>query len=176
MIDREKVKKELLEWVYSIAIAFAAVFLLFQFVLLSIVVDGSSMYPTLQDKERVMAFRLGAPKQGSIVILSEETGLDLVLVKRVVAAEGQTVEITEEGIVLVDGEPLDEDFDAILPHKRGDHDYPVTVPEGHIFVLGDNRNGSSDSRYNTVGFVDKDEVLGTVFLRFAPLDRFGFIS
>ena len=176
MIDRATIKKELLEWIASFAIAFVVVFLLFKFVLLSIIVDGSSMNPTLQDKERVMALRLGAPKQGSIVILSEETGLDVVLVKRVVATEGQTVEITEEGLVLVDGAPLDEEFDAILPYKRGDHDYPVTVPEGHIFVLGDNRNGSNDSRYAEVGFVDEDEVLGTVFLRFAPLDRFGFVS
>ena len=172
-------KKELIEWVKAFVFAGIIVALIFGFVIRPVEVLGHSMEPTLQNSDRLIEWMLFyTPKQGDIVILSEKTGLDEALVKRVIATEGQTVEINEAGEVLVDGVLLNEDYiyEPIDQAHLGDWEYPVTVPEGCIFVMGDNRNHSTDSRYAEVGFVDVDEVIGKVFLRLSPLSAFGLID
>ena len=173
---KAKIKKEAIEWLKAIAIAGIIVFLLFRFVVMPVTVDGISMYPTLNHQDRLITYRLFyTPKQGDIVILSENTGLNEALVKRVIALEGQTVDIDENGCFLIDGVLLTEDYISvpILDEYRGDWDYPIQVPEGKVFVVGDNRNGSHDSRYSDIGFIDVDEVLGKAVWRLLPLKDFG---
>ena len=117
------------------------------------------------------------PKAGDVVILDENTGLDEALVKRVIATEGQTVNIDEQGYVKVDGIYIDEPYIAepIAEDRRGDHDYPVEVPEGCVFVMGDNRNHSTDSRSSQVSFVPVEDVVGKVVFRILPLNQIGVI-
>lgn len=175
---KNTLKKELIEWVKALLSAAVIVAVIFGIFLKPVQVVGSSMEPTLHEGDRLIVWKFCyEPKHGDPIILSEHTGLNEALVKRVIATEGQTVDITDDGYVVVDGEELIEMYTASLidEAKHGDHDYPVTVPEGCIFVLGDNRNHSSDSRSSEIGFVDEDEVIGKVVLRILPFDRIGLI-
>ena len=119
-------KTEIIEWVKAFVFAGVIVALIFGFVIRPVEVKGHSMEPTLQNSDRLIEWMLFyTPKQGDIVILSEKTGLDEALVKRVIATEGQTVEINDEGEVLVDGVLLDEDYiyEKIDQEHYGDWDY-----------------------------------------------------
>lgn len=135
------------------------------------------MLPTLQDKDRlIVSYLFYTPKNGDIVIVNcDNPALDKVIVKRVIATAGQTVDIDfATGDVKVDGTQLKEDYIKDLTRlDEGGHNYPVTVPEGCIFVMGDNRMNSKDSRSPEVGFVPLDDVLGKVVLRVFPFTSIG---
>lgn len=168
-------RREMLEWFRSLGIAALVAVFLFGFVFRFVMVDGISMEPTLQDGDRLLMVSLFyQPDNGDIVILSDQTGLQKPLVKRVIATEGQTVELAD-GQVLVDGEPLEEPYVAEEWQDMGSFRYPLEIPEGCVFVLGDNRNHSTDSRSPDVGLVDEGEVLGKVFFRLFPFDRMGLV-
>ena len=131
-------------------------------------VDGSSMYPTLQDGQFVMvnrlAYKFGEPSHGDIVIFHYPRDPEQEFVKRIIGLPGDTVEI-RNGHVYVNGYQLDEPYIADAPRSQGSW----TVPEGYLFVLGDNRNNSQDSR--SFGFVAMDEVIGkALFIYWPPTD------
>ena len=141
--------------------------LLFTFVARIIVVSGPSMENTLIEGDLILVWSLGyTPKQGDIVVLTQESYQEDSIVKRVIATEGQTVDIDYgTGTVYVDGVPLEEGY---IKERMLSPSYPgygegishVTVPEGCIFVMGDNRNHSADSRYPAIGIVDARCVIG----------------
>lgn len=150
------------------------------------VVDGTSMVPTLEGGQKLIYSKIYTPEDNDIVIVdtSDEHGENLgLIVKRVVATGGQTVDI-RDGIVYVDGEQLDEQvyeegstltashYVNTLTPPRDVHQYPVTVPEGYVFVMGDNRGISEDSRGARVGFVPDEKVIGKVVLRYSPFKEF----
>lgn len=171
-------KKELWEWAKAIFFAAVIVFIVFHFIIQVVTVKGSSMEPTLENQDRLVISNLFyTPETGDIVVLSDKTGLDEALIKRVIALPGQTVDINENGEVLVDGKVLSEPYIAELIDEdhRGNMDYPLTVPEGTVFVMGDNRNHSTDSRFLEVGFVEEGEILGRVIFRLLPLDKIGTV-
>ncbi len=176
---QSKLVAELIDWGKSIIGAAIIVGILFGFVVSSIRVDGSSMLPTLHHEDRLIAYKLMyQPKQGDIVILDKNSGLGTPLVKRVIALEGQTVDVTKEGKVLVDGEELSEDyiFEPHTKHSVGFHEYPVTVPENCVFVMGDNRNHSTDSRFEQISFVNTDNIIGKVVFRMYPFSDVGIVK
>ena len=153
---------------------------LFVFAIRLVGVVGDSMYPTLHegDKLTLLSNFLYEPKVGDIVVL-EAVGFqdDETIVKRVIADEGQTVDIDfETGDVRVDGVLLDEDYINERTYREEGMEFPLTVPENCIFVMGDNRNASTDSRNPMIGCVDKRFVLGKALRVVLPFSRFGGIE
>lgn len=135
------------------------------------------MVPTLNDRDKVLMSGLFyTPKPGDIVVLTKKSFSEIPLVKRVIATEGMSVDINfDTGEVWVDGVLQDEPYINELTHKHFDVNFPLIVPEGYVFVMGDNRNHSTDSRDSQVGFIDERIVLGKVYLRIWPLSNFGMV-
>ena len=178
---QEKEKKdsgrELYEWVQALVCSVLAVVLLFTFVIRLIGVDGHSMVPTLQDGDRLLVLNSMLDddyRSGDIVVLRKDTFLKDPIVKRVIATEGQTVHIDfSVGSVYVDGALLKENYINELTFLEEGTEFPLTVPENSIFVMGDNRNHSSDSRDSRLGTVDNRYVIGkAVFLAFPGFDQY----
>lgn len=164
------------DWLQSIVSAVVILVLIFiTGILRPVDVDGSSMVPTLIDRDKIITTSLfGELKQGDIVVLTKRSFSDTSIVKRVIATEGQTVDIDfTKGTVTVDGKLLEEDYIAELTHVSGNLKYPLTVEKGHIFCMGDNRNRSTDSRFSSIGQIDVRCVLGRVLFRILPLRSFG---
>lgn len=160
----------------NLVLALSALVLIFTFFGRLITVDGSSMEPTLLHGELMLVRSVGyTPRQGDIVVLTQVSFREDAIVKRVIATGGQTVSIDYlAGTVRVDGVLLDEPYikEDMLP--RGDVT-DLTVPEGCIFVMGDNRNVSADSRYNYVGVIDERRVIGQAVAVIFPFDRFAVL-
>ncbi|MCR5305434.1 MAG: signal peptidase I [Oscillospiraceae bacterium] len=170
----------------EVAITTFFVFMLLSFYLIRpVTVDGTSMVPTLHDRDKLVMLTLFPPvTNGHIVVINDReagyftdeaqtqvarrSGYEGILVKRVIATAGQQVNIdTEAGTVAVDGVQLAETYIADLTKREdGAFRYPFTVPEGYIFVMGDNRMRSTDSRNPAIGLVPKEQVLGTVLFRY----------
>ena len=166
--NKKKPKSEAAEWIKSILFAVVIAVIIRAFVFEFVVVDQSSMYPTLHsgDKLGVMkiTYLFDSPERGDIVIAKVASGKNYV--KRVIAFGGETIEI-KDSVVYVNGEVLDE---AYLPDNLEYEDYALTtIPENTLFLMGDNRPTSIDSRSRSVGFVDEDNILGKVLVRLSPL-------
>jgi signal peptidase I len=142
-------------------------------------VRGSSMEPTLRDGDCIFVQTAGyhQPRQGDIVAIRAKDRQGKHLIKRIIAREGDTVQIDfEAGMVFVNGQLLEEPYINEATTLSGDIPFPVTVPPGCFFVLGDNRNHSQDSRSSALGFVPLKDIEGRAVFRFAPLSRFGPIE
>ncbi|MCQ2408417.1 MAG: signal peptidase I [Oscillospiraceae bacterium] len=159
--------------------------MIFTFLLRPVTVDGSSMVPTLRDHDQLLILSPDrSPKNGQIIIVNDleaglfsdeaqtqvyrKAGLNIVIVKRVIARAGQTIDIDfTSGTVSVDGKVQDEPYIA-EPTVRNDgaFTYPMTVPEGYVFVMGDNRGGSTDSRNPGVALVPAEQIIGTAIVRY----------
>ena len=163
---------DLYEWVQALLQAVLLVILIFTFAARLIGVEGTSMVPTLQNGDRLLvtsSLLYNDYKYGDIVILRKQTFDLKPIVKRVIATEGQTVDIDfTAGEVRVDGVLLDEPYINDLTHEDEGVEFPLTVPEGCIFVMGDNRNGSTDSRDTRLGTVDTRYVIGRAVLLVFP--------
>lgn len=155
--------------------AFIIIAVVFTFVFRLVGVEGYSMSDTLQDNDWLLTVNKESYERGDIVVITEPNYFDEPLIKRVIAKGGETVDIDfETSTVFVDGVALKEPYtreDYILP-KLDDIDFPYTVPEGHIFCMGDNRNGSTDSRSNLIGPLDERYVLGKAVVRILPFGDF----
>lgn len=183
----KKKKKRLstvVEYVELFAVSVLVVLFVFSFMFRMCVVDGSSMNNTLQDGERLITRDFFyTPKCGDIIVFYEGEPYNKPLVKRVIATGGQTITIDyNNGNVSVNGEILNEDYiflsgDKYFLYYGYTYDeqtkiMTVTVPEGQLFVMGDNRNDSVDSRTSSIGCISEEQVMGKVILRISPFTVF----
>ena len=169
------VRGEVYEWAQSLITALVICILVFVFVFRLVDVVCDSMNNTLFHGDKMVVLDLPyTPKQGDIVVFRKDEYKPEALVKRVIATEGQTVEIDfDKGIVYVDGVALDEPYTADYTYIPIDFSGVQTVPEGCVFVMGDNRNRSTDSRKAEIGMVDTRLIIGKVVFVLFPLDRIG---
>ncbi|MDR0858750.1 MAG: signal peptidase I [Oscillospiraceae bacterium] len=163
-----KVKQDISAVIYDylkmVVVIVVCCLLVFVFVVRKTAVEGTSMLDTLHHNDQLIVSNLlYEPKRGDIAVLTHTEYMTKPMVKRVIAVGGDTVDIDyEAGYVILNGTPLDEPYirEPMFPRISG-VEFPLTIPEGYIFVLGDNRNGSSDGR--VYGPVDKREVVGKVY-------------
>ncbi len=163
--------EEAKDWFISIAAAVIMALLIRTFVVELYIVDGPSMRPTLQHEERLVVskfiYKLRNPERGEVLIFRYPRDPSRDFIKRVIAIGGDTFEI-KDGRVYINGQMQTEDY--ILEKTRSE--YPkVTIPEGTVFVMGDNRNNSDDSRFADVGFVPFELIKGKALMIFWPLDK-----
>lgn len=161
-------RKSIVLYLHDLIYMMAAVLLIFLFAFRIIVVSGGSMRTTLRDGDYLLLLSnvfYREPKYGDVVVVSKESFENgKPIVKRVIATEGQTVDIDfQQGIVYVDGEPLSESYVNTPTNIEEGVAFPVEVREGCVFVMGDNRNDSKDSRSPEIGQVDCREILGKAF-------------
>lgn len=172
LVDKKSVFQTLLEWAEAITAAFVAIVLIFAFLFRLVSVDGTSMETTLRDKERLVLSRLPyTPAYEDIVVINMNEGAEP-LIKRIIGLPGDTIEVTENGDVLRNGEKLSEmyiDVPTAMEGMRG----AVTVPENEVFVMGDNRSSGCSLDSRTFGCVSMENVLGKAVFRVAPIDRWG---
>ena len=171
-------RAEVYDWIQCIIFALVFCVLLFVFGARMVNVVGHSMVPTLEQNDKVIISNLFYhPKQGDIVVLRKQTLMEEPIVKRIIATEGQTVDIDfDDGVVYVDGKALDEPYVNAPVHDRENFEGKITVPKGSVFVMGDNRNASTDSRDSRLGMVDERYILGHVQSVVFPISDFGTVK
>ena len=170
-------RRDLYDWIQCIVVAIIVCVLLFSFVVRLVDVVGDSMYPTLENGDKIIVSNLFYdPQPGDIIVFRKDEYRDQPLVKRIIAVEGQTVDIDfNRGIVYVDGEPIDEPYIAEPTTESQDFVGPITVDQGCVFVMGDNRNHSTDSRDARIDCVDVRCIMGKVYFTLFPLKNFGSV-
>jgi len=191
-------KKEIFQWVVAIFTAIMIALLIRAFIFEPVQVDGQSMEDTLENGQKLILYKLGyrfsEPKRGDIVVLKVKEGfwgdipiignlpffresdkfpVEIDYIKRVIGIPGDEIDI-RDGYVYVNGEKLEEPYVKGKTYKKN-LEFPITVQKNHVFVLGDNRENSSDSRYQSLGCIDYSKIKGKATFRFWPLDKFGYL-
>lgn len=171
---QEKSRREIYDWIYCLSVALIICVVIFAFFIRLIDVRGTSMNPTLNNNDKMLVSGLFyEPKVGDVVVFKkDEYDPERALVKRVIATEGQVINMDfDHGIVYVDGVPIEEDYIMEPTTNKIDFIGPQTVPEGCVFVMGDNRNASTDSRKKEIGMVDTRLILGRAYAVVYPLSQ-----
>lgn len=163
------------DFVSIVMTSFIIIAIIFTFAFRLVGVVGSSMTDTLHEDDWLITVQKEHYERGDIVVITQPNFFNEPLIKRVIATEGETVTIDyDTATVYVDGVPLNEPYtkDDFMLRISDEVSYPYTVPEGHIFCMGDNRNGSTDSRSNLIGPLDERYVLGKAVVRLLPFGDF----
>ena len=174
LTPKEKSRREIYDWIYCLSVALIICVVIFAFFIRLIDVRGTSMNPTLNNNDKMLVSGLFyEPKVGDVVVFKkDEYDPERALVKRVIAVEGQVINMDfDRGIVYVDGVPIEEDYIMEPTTNKIDFIGPQTVPEGCVFVMGDNRNASTDSRKKEIGMVDTRLILGRAYAVVYPLSQ-----
>jgi len=165
------------EWAGTFVSSFIIVFVLLAFVFRIASVSGESMVPTLDDGNRLVVSNLNSNYEyGDIVVVSQPNYLNENLIKRVIAVGGDTVDIDfEKGIVYINEKKIDEPYINTLTNYEPPDSvkFPLVVPQGYLFVMGDNRNASLDSRSQSIGLIDERYIFGKAYFRILPFGEWG---
>ena len=170
--------KEVLDWILYIGIVLILSWLIVTFVGVRTVVDGQSMEPTLQDGNNLivdkLSYRFRDPKRYEIIVFPYKYEENTYYIKRIIGLPGETVQV-KNGEVYIDGEILGEDYGAEAMEDAGIASDPIELGTDEYFVLGDNRNHSSDSRDPSVGVLRREDLIGRAWIRIYPFDEMGCV-
>ena len=174
----KEIIKELAGWLLYIVLIIAFTWFVVTFVGQRTEVSGSSMETTLSDKDQLivdkMTYRFRDPKRYDIVVFPYQYQDNIYYIKRIIGLPGETVQILS-GMVYIDGMRLDEHYGNEIMENPGIAEEPLTLGEDEYFVLGDNRNNSSDSRASDVGLIHRKDLIGRAWIRVWPLSQIGVI-
>lgn len=162
----------------TVLFVFSIISIIFIFVIRDANVVGSSMVDTLHNNDKVILYNfMYTPKDNDIIVINAEDQIEKRIIKRVIATEGQTLNINyEKGEVSVDGIVLAENYVSSYTKKpNNEWSIPYVIPEGYVFVMGDNRNISLDSRDSEIGLIPVDEVIGKAIFIVYPFDRISYL-
>lgn len=178
MEEPKGILKELLGWIVYIAVIIGVTWLIITFVGQRTRVSGHSMEATLHDGDNLivdkLSYRFRDPKRFEIIVFPYRHKENTYYIKRIIGLPGETVQV-KDGYVYIDGEKLDENYGLEVMEDAGIAAEPIELGEDEYFVLGDNRNHSSDSRDPSVGILHRDELIGRAWIRIWPLDSIGVI-
>lgn len=178
MEEPKGILKELLGWIVYIAVIIGLTWLIITFVGQRTRVSGHSMEATLHDGDNLivdkLSYRFRDPKRFEIIVFPYRHKENTYYIKRIIGLPGETVQV-KDGYVYIDGEKLDENYGLEVMEDAGIAAEPIELGEDEYFVLGDNRNHSSDSRDPSVGILHRDELIGRAWIRIWPLDSVGVI-
>lgn len=179
MTDAEKNLREALGWVAYILIVICATYCIVTYVGQRTKVSGDSMLSTLHNGDNLIvdkiSYRFRDPERYEIIVFPYRYQEDTYYIKRIIGLPGETVQI-KDGYVYINGRLLDENYGLEVMDKAGIAEDPIKLGEDEYFVLGDNRNHSSDSRESSVGVLKREELIGRAWVRIWPLDSIGVIS
>ena len=169
---KSEIRKSIISTLSALIVTAAAVTLILTQWLPVLQVQRSSMSPTLRDGEVIIFITTGQIERGDIIAFYQG---NQVLIKRVIAASGDEVDLNDDGSVLLNGAPLDEPY--VIAHSMGEYDIalPALVPENRFFVLGDQRQSSLDSRSSEIGTIHQDQIVGKALFRIWPPDNLGSV-
>jgi signal peptidase I len=178
----KKIGKEILSYGVYILVILGIAYLILTYVGMRTEVNGDSMVPTLRNKEQLivdkLSYQFRNPNRFDVVVFPYAYEKGVYYIKRVIGLPGETVQIMEDGTIMIDGVVLEESFgsEPILANNRGVAFEPILLGEDEYFVLGDNRNNSKDSRDAMVGNIKDEDILGRAWLRIWPLSKFGLLK
>lgn len=179
---KKKVLKELLNTGLYLLFVLMATWLLITFVIQRTEVEGSSMETTLSDGDNLfvdkISYRFRDPERFDIIVFPFLYKEDTFYIKRIIGLPGETVQIDEAGNIYIDGEVLEESYgrEVIRPELIGRAAEPIALGEDEYFVMGDNRNNSSDSRTDVVGNIHRKDIIGRAWVRIWPLDKMSVLQ
>ncbi|MFI3172013.1 MAG: signal peptidase I [Eubacteriales bacterium] len=177
--EETSILRELLGWVVYIFAVICITYLVITFVGQRTRVSGESMAPTLHSGDNLIvdkiSYRFSDPERYDIIVFPYQYQEGIYYIKRIIGLPGETV-LIQDGKVYINGEELGETYGAELMDSAGIASVPIELGENEYFVLGDNRNNSSDSREASVGVLSGDDIMGKAFVRIWPLDSIGVIE
>ncbi|MCD7841767.1 MAG: signal peptidase I [Lachnospiraceae bacterium] len=175
---KKSIVREAVSWILYIAVICAAVYLVVNYVGERTEVRGDSMYPALNDGDQLIvdmiSYRFTDPQRFDVIVFPFQYQEDTYFIKRIIGLPGETVQISD-GLIYINGEVLEESYGYEEIKNAGLVSEPITLGEQEYFVLGDNRNNSTDSREPSVGNISKDEIIGKALFRIWPVSDLGLI-